>query len=258
MLAFANKVAAALERRYPDRGFLFYAYQATLLPPTEMKVHRNLCPMIAPLNICNVHPMSSACPDRVKMRKVYDGWAKMTGGRFAWYSYTNNGVFVVPGVKMMADEIRYLHARGCFTSFRERMSAPNVGWHMIGWVESKLMWDVNQDVRLLRRQFIEGYYGRLAADHIERVYETVETGLIHSPTALPPRKSGPHPHMTFWPFDKIKPYIQPAIPEIKEAIKLAESEAEPFRGRILRDMKTLLGEAEIVPKRDMNLLTGVE
>jgi hypothetical protein len=245
MLEFVNRVAAALEKRLPGRGFLFYAYMATIEPPAGMKVHPNVRPVIAPIHECNIHPLSSDCPDRVKLRRVVDGWAKMAGA-FGWYPYLNGGVFTTPGVMMIADEMRYVHSRGCFMSFREHTCAPGVGWPLLAWVEAKLMWDVDQDVGRLRREFIEAYYGKPAADSLERAFATIEAGLVASPTALPERYDGPNPHK-FWPFDKLRPYIQPALPDLQAALGLAAAQPEPQRSRILTDTKALLGDLEIVP-----------
>ena len=44
--AFANAVAEALEDSYPNRGFCVLAYQATIEPPMDMKIHRNVVPFI--------------------------------------------------------------------------------------------------------------------------------------------------------------------------------------------------------------------
>ncbi len=246
MLAFANNVAAALESRFPDRGFLFYAYMATIDPPVGMKAHRNVRTVIAPIHECNVHPIASNCPDKVKLRRVYDGWSRIAGD-FGWYPYLNGGVFTTPSAMMIADEMRYVRSRGCFISFREHTCAPGVGWPMIAWMEASLIWDVNQEAGKLRRQFIEGYYGKAAADSLEKVYDKIETGLSNSPMTPQDPSESISTHR-FWPFDKLQPCIAPAIPDIRTAMRLADFEPEPFRSRILKDTKALLGEIEIVPK----------
>src|SRR3990167_7938837 len=118
-LAFVNAVAKANEAKYPDRGYIFYAYMKTLEPPAGMKAHPNVVPMIAPLWQCRIHPISSDCPDSAYLRRVIPGWQKIAG-RIAYYSYTNagDGIFTFPSVIVMAEEMRFLRDSGSIGGFR--------------------------------------------------------------------------------------------------------------------------------------------
>ena len=237
--AFANSVAEALEDRYPNRGFCVLAYQKTIEPPMDMKIHRNVVPFIAPMGHCRVHPIMSDCPNAVSKREIFSGWGKLCG-RFFWYPYLNGGPFTGPGVITMAEEMRFARDQGCQGGFREHTAAPQANWAMLNWMEVKLQWDVDLDPVKLRRQFIEGYYGQTAADALERAYDAVETRLRNM--SKEKRPDGLYRHNDMRP-QYLGPVLKACNKEINEAIEAARGEPnERFRRRIARDMGALLGK----------------
>ena len=191
LLAFANAVAEANEERYPNRGYVFYAYRHTLDAPVGMKAHRNVVPMICPLDNCRLHSLVSGCPDIASKKAAIDGWHKITG-RILYRPYGAAGGFFLPAVLTMAEEMKYLRDHGSMGGFREYGGAPQANWAMLNWMEVKILWDVDQDPKKLRRQFIQGYYGPAAARSIERVYASMETQLRNSPTVPRPESSYGH------------------------------------------------------------------
>jgi len=237
--AFANAVAEALEDRYPNRGFCVLAYQKTIEPPMDMKIHRNVVPFIAPMGHCRVHPITSDCPNAISKRKIFSGWGKLCG-RFFWYPYLNGGPFTGPGVITMAEEMRFAHEHGCQGGFREHTAAPQANWAMLNWMEVKLQWDVDLDPVKLRHQFIEGYYGQAAADAVERAYDAVETRLRNM--AKEKRPDVGYRHNDMRP-QYLGPVLKACSKEINAAIEAAQREPnERFRRRIARDMGALQGK----------------
>ncbi len=249
MLTFANEVATANEKKYPDRGYIFLAYMRTLEPPLGMKAHRNVVPMIAPLWQCRVHPIGSNCPDMVHLRHVYEGWQKIAG-RTAYYDYTTPGPFNFPGPLALAELLRFEHAHGGIGGLREFHFRPRMNWAMMNWVETKLQWDLKRDPVKLRRQFIEGYYGLAAAPAIEKVYDGIERGLragIDERNWPPDDGSGLHAPAApekdpLRGAELLKPIVAHCAGDIDAALRAAQTEPEPFRGRVVRDMATLRGE----------------
>ena len=253
LLAFANAVAKANEKRYPNRGYVFYAYRHTLDPPLGMKAHRNVVPMICPLDECRLHSLHSDCPDIARKRASIQGWHKITG-RILYRPYNSAGMFDLPTVLTMAEEMKFLRDHGSFGGFREYGGAPQANWAMLVWMEVKIMWDVDQDAKKLRRQFIEGYYGPAAADAVERVYASMGKSLRGSSTA-PWSDSGSIGH-NLMIRRYLKPFVDACRADIDAALEIAKGETNPaFRRRIARDMGALLGE--LAPDLK-GLLKGVE
>ena len=238
LLAFANAVAEANEERYPNRGYVFYAYRHTLDAPVGMKAHRNVVPMICPLDNCRLHSLVSGCPDIASKRAAIDGWHKITG-RILYRPYGAAGGFFLPAVLTMAEEMKYLRDHGSMGGFREYGGAPQANWAMLNWMEVQILWDVDQDARKLRRQFIKGYYGSAAANAVERVYASMETQMRASSTA--PRNVPYGHNMMNGTF--LRPLVAKCRGSVDAALEVARGEKDPaFRRRIARDMGALLGE----------------
>ena len=239
-LAFCNAVAEANEELHPTRGYVFYAYQATLDPPLDMKAHHNVLPMLAFMGQCWTHPIDSDCPDCIYKREVLRGWQQVAG-RLAWHPYLSGGAFTGPGVITDTEVRRLTCDCGSIGGFREHTAGPQANWAMLNWMEVKLMWDVDQDAVKLRRQFIEGYYGQPAADAVERVYDKMENGLRTS--SIGPRPESytyGHNHMSL---HFLKPFVDACRDDIDDALDVAQTEGnKDYRRRIARDMGALLGE----------------
>gem|GEM_PF-5180700 len=245
-LAFANRVAEANEALFPNRRYAFYAYMGgSLDPPRGMRAHRNVFPIITPVTLCRTHSILSECPSCTRRREAILGWDKIAD-RLGMYTYLNGGPYCTPALETVAAEIRFLRDHGGFTFRRENTAAPSAGWEMLVWVQAKLLWDADRDVAALRRQFIEGYYGRACADRVEAVFAAMDRGVRNLPvTPLPPdwdKDQNVHPHNAL-PRQKLQPLIDACHADLVAAVELAATEPdEGCRQNVIRDMGILLGK----------------
>ena len=246
LLAFANKVAEANEELFPNRGYAFYAYLGgSFDAPRGMKAHRNVFPIITPMILCRTHPIHSDCPSSIRKREAIKGWQEVAG-RLGAYTYLSGGLYCTPTRETAAEEIKFYRDHGCFSFRRENTAAPSAGWEMLVWVQAKLLWNADQDVAKLRRQFIEGFYGGVCADAVEKVYTAMDRGvrgLPITPTSDQWDKNwDQHPH-NFLPRDKVQPIIDAARPDILAALELSPKEPnEVCRQNVVKDMGIFLGE----------------
>jgi hypothetical protein len=244
-LTFANRVAAGNRAEFPDRGYFMLAYSHTLEPPSDMMADPAIVPIVAPLWQCRIHPISSDCPDCVYMRKVYTEWSRICHGRIGYYPYTTPGPFTFPGPMGLAEEMRFIHKLGGLGYIRENQFTPKVGWAMMNWIDTRLMWNIKLDVAKLRREFIENYYGKLAAKPIERIYIAIEKGAAESVTGKASSYAGGN-GLHEWEngYEAIGATLENCRPDIDKALAIAAGEQEKFKYRIARDMKTLTGEEQ--------------
>ena len=235
---FANRVAEALQDRFPSRGISVLAYMDTLEPPLGLKLHRNVVPWLAFISQCRVHSIHSDCPEAVSKRRIVRAWQQLAG-QFYWYSYLTGGPFHAPAPIAMAEEMRFMHEHGCVGGFREHTAGPQTGWALLNWMEVQLHWDVEQDPRALRRKFLEGYYGPRGTVAAERVYAQLEQGLLRMSMAPAPRR--PYGHNNLAP-PLFGPVAEECRPAIEAALQLARLEPDrTFARRMARDMGNLLG-----------------
>jgi hypothetical protein len=230
-VAFVNIVAEANEALYPNRGYTFLAYDGstTLTPPSSnIVVHPNATPVVAPLFLDRMHSILSNHPDAVYLREAIDGWSNISQ-QITYRPYMTDGPLTLPGALTLADETKYLHDHGNIGGFREHQYLPSVGWALMNWMEVQLMWDADQDPRQLRRQFMDGYYGPGSGATADQVFEVVETNLRN--TIIPG-----DPSVQVSSRDYLKPIIEPALPQIGLALREAQSELAVQRQRLERDM----------------------
>ncbi len=244
-LTFSSRVAAANKALFPDRGYFMLAYSHTLEPPSDMMADPAIVPIVAPLWQCRLHSLMSNCPDCVYMRKVYKEWSRICHGRIGYYPYTTPGPFTFPGPMALAEEMRFIHKLGGLGYIRENQFTPKVGWAMMNYIDTRLLWNTKLDVAKLRREFIKGYYGKLAARPIERIYIAIEKGAADSITGKPsPYDSGNGLHEWKDGYEAIGATLEKCKPDIDKALAAATNEQEKFKYRITRDMKTLTGEEQ--------------
>ena len=222
---FANRVAEALQDRFPSRGISVLAYMDTLEPPLGLKLHRNVVPWLAFISQCRVHSIHSDCPEAVSKRRIVRAWQQLAG-QFYWYSYLTGGPFHAPAPMAMAEEMRFMHEHGCVGGFREHTAGPQTGWALLNWMEVQLHRDVEQDPRALRRKFLEGYYGPRGTVAAEWVYAQLEQGLLRMPTAPTPGRPYGHnnlapPFLARWPSNADRPSRRPCSWPVSNRIALS-------------------------------------
>ncbi len=181
MLLFCNRVVEALAPTHPGLGacFLAYSYSATMEPPSGLRAHERVVPLVAPLGACPVHgPAEGRCPDHGEVGRIYEGW-KQVAAKVTTYPYLYANILPLPTPRVVAAEIRYYHDLGLFGVQREHM-ARGFGWELSYWLEWQLLWDAEMDVPELRRVFMDGWYGA-AAPAMQRIYDRVEAAVASAP-----------------------------------------------------------------------------
>ena len=159
---FMNRVAAGLEKPYPDKEIVGIAYSDVRHPP-KFPLHRNVVPWL-------VFKISDT---RIDRRLDEEGehnllwqWSRLTK-RIGHHDWAHGKGFYIPRIysSMMARiygqakdlglHIKYIHAEGY----------PN--WGLDGpklYIMSRIWWDPSQDVNALLRQFCDDMFGEASAE----------------------------------------------------------------------------------------------
>ncbi len=156
---FLNAVAGGLEKEFPDRKLIAYAYLDTIDPPTKTRLHPNVIMMIAPLDSPDeMHPAMDA---------IARGWREMGAKELYWYGY----ILTRPPVPRLMGEwfrnYRKLNIDGVYLEF-----APNVGAYsaLNAWMQAKLMWNPDADVSELVDQYCTGLFGAEVGNLMRRFF----------------------------------------------------------------------------------------
>jgi len=176
---FVNEIAVEVYREFPDRWLLTNGYANRVRPPEGLD---GLCPNIgiqsAMIASCVFHPIGDpTCWQRQLYEQVLDRWTDDLRCVFIYDYDPGKGLegLPFPMLHNLEPDMRYFKRRGVWGFWTEA----NNSWmitHLNYYVRAKLMWDTEQSVANLVRDYCERFYGR-AADPVERYMWTLETAV---------------------------------------------------------------------------------
>ena len=160
LIHFLNKLAA----RFPDKEFSTLAYLFTMHPPKHVKPLPNVNIMLCDIDCKREVPLTDNVSGQDFM-KAMEGWSKISNNIFVWDYGINFDCYLSPfpnfpilqkNMKLFKDHHVTMHFSqiagskcGTFTEMRS-------------YIVSKLMWNPDQDVDVLMKKFMKGYYGAAA------------------------------------------------------------------------------------------------
>ncbi len=196
---FVNAVAKGLEKEFPDRKLITYAYLDYMDPPTQTRVHPNVIIMIAPLRSPDeLHPA---------LDEIVRGWQRMGAKNLYWYGY----VLTRPPIPHLMGEwfrnYKRLGIAGVYLEFTPGVGAFSA---LNRWLSSKLMWDPGADVGKLIDEFCMQLFGP---------------------------EIGPLMRRFFVAWDVNPPFAQEDIPRLLSAAETMAGDPESVLGRRVRLFK---------------------
>lgn len=173
---FANAVAREVYKEFPDRWLWTNGYANRVRPPEGVgPLSPNLGIQSAMIDSCTLHQIDDPhCWQRQVYKTVLDRWTRDLGCVFI-YDYDPGKSLEnlpYPNLHTLSNDMRYYKDRGVWGFWTEG----NNNWmvtHLNYYVRSKLMWDIEADVKALVRDYCENFYGD-AAHPIEQYIWTLE------------------------------------------------------------------------------------
>ena len=177
LIHFLNKLAP----RFPDKEFSTLAYLFTMHPPKQVKPLPNVNIMLCDIDCRREVPLTDNASGQDFMRAM-EGWSKISDNIFVWDYGINFDCYLSPfpnfpilqkNMQLFKDHHVTMHFSqiagskcGTFTEMR-------------AYIVSKLMWNTQQDVDSLMKQFMQGYYGA-AAPYLYQYEKLLEGALLGS------------------------------------------------------------------------------
>ncbi len=197
MIHFVNQVAEAVEKEFPDVWIETLAYQYTRHPPKTLKPRHNVVPRLCTIECDFSKPLDvSTFEQNQKFVEDIKGWSAITDKLYVWDYTTNFGHYLSPHpnfncLQGNAQFFRDNHVVGLFE--QGAYQAPHAEFaELRAWILAKLLWNPDQDVEPLYRDFFEGYYGPAARpirqyfDELQALVEPDENVLrIWNPPTAP-------------------------------------------------------------------------
>ena len=184
LIAFVNRVAAAVDEAYPGRQVETLAYQNSQTPPTGLTVADNVVVRLCPISCCVLHDMDDpSCPANAKFDKDLSGWSAVTNNIYIW-DYSTNFQYIYalyPNITTLQARYKYFRDHNAVSIFENGCgeNVPPGEFHELRtYLVLKLLWDPDTDIDRHISEFCEAYYGAAAPDVIEfiRTFETQVKG----------------------------------------------------------------------------------
>ena len=232
-LRFANEVAEAVEKEFPNVRIDTFAYQFTRKAPTKTRARHNVVVRVCDISCDFARPLTDPLPPReATFVKDLQDWKRVAGGNlFIWDYLANFQGYMLPhpNISVMAPNIRLFAANGAVGVFEQGDALCSAGSFatLRHYVVSHLLWNPDDDENRLMDEFIEGYYGKSAAPILKKFIGVVDNAPRKTKRIV---KCG-HKNASFMSAaDKLE-----AAKLMDDAVAAAEKDGEEFASRVRRE-----------------------
>ena len=183
---FLNELARFMQKQYPGKRILTFAYFFTEIPPA--------CPVEPNIDIsfCPIFKNSKRTVDAPQNKKTLDkfqAWMKVTPN-LTWREYYGlTGVFPRPVDSIALADLAYVNTYGVKRTYSEmygEIDGPEIKgvkiWDLNGmyyWVLAQSAWDPARSAEELRNEYLTRVYGEAAPD-VKEFYGIIEKGWLKS------------------------------------------------------------------------------
>jgi hypothetical protein len=182
---FANAVAKEVYKDFPDKWILTNGYANRMSFPEGIgPLSPNLGIQSANIAACTLHPMGDPkCWQRQLYRELLDRWTENLDCVFIYDYDPGKGIdgMPFPALHNLKRDFPYFKSRGVWGFWTEA----NNSWmvtHLNYYIRAKLMWNADEDVDALVRDYCEKFYGAAAGpveEYIMTLENAVEETTIH-------------------------------------------------------------------------------
>jgi hypothetical protein len=187
VLHLVNRVAAAVEREFPNQFVETLAYQWTRKAPKTMRPRPNVIVRLCSIECCFSHSLES-CDSEAnrKFREDAAAWAKVADRLWVWDYVTDfrNYLLPFPNQRIRNDNIRFFvrhNVKGIFE--QDTYDTPHSELAQLGgYLTAKFLWNPDYDEQTALSEFLAGYYGRAAGPirtYIDTLHDRAEQENIH-------------------------------------------------------------------------------
>ena len=186
-MTFYNKVAVILQQRAPQSkahiGFL--AYSNITLPPIRVNhAEKSLVAYLAPIDFDPIHSMDDprSAPRR-ELKEIMYRWSKIMDGRVVIYDYDQSMLvwrdIPNPSHQAFSKDIQHYRKAGILGVDTESRGATATTFLNL-YMRGQLMWNPDQDVEALLKEFYPKFYGPAAEpmeDYWSAIYQAWDSTL---------------------------------------------------------------------------------
>ncbi len=200
VLQLVNRVAAAVEKEFPNQAVETLAYQWTRKAPKTIRPRPNVIVRLCSIECCFSHSLAK-CDSQANRRFRADAaaWAKVGNRLWVWDYVTDFRHYLLPfpNQRVRNDNIRFFvhhNVKGIFEQDTYNSSHSELA-QLGGYITAKFLWNPDYDEETAIGEFLAGYYGRAAGPirtYIDLLHDRAAQKNIHVNIWAPPES----PHLT--------------------------------------------------------------
>ena len=171
LLVLLNKVAAAVEKEFPDVLVESLAYQYTRQPSKTIKPRDNVLIRLCTIECSYIQPLDGE--QNHKFAADIAGWSKLAKHLFLWDYTTNYNDYLGPhpNLRVLVPNVRYFVEHGAIGLFEE--GEGDDFCELKNWLLMRVMWEPRLDGEPLIDEFVRGYYGEALAPLIKQYWDVL-------------------------------------------------------------------------------------
>lgn len=189
MITFVNKIAEAIEFEYPDKFIHTFAYQYTRKAPKYVKPAKNVivrlctieCCFSHPLETCNVEAIKKGVESKTTFMDDLREWSEICDNLFIWDYATNfaNYLMPFPNLHVLQPNLqlyRKYGVKGVMIQGNFSHGGGGVMAELEAYVQAKLLWNPDIDVKNVINEFLVGYFGQASVPisrYLDMMHEAV-------------------------------------------------------------------------------------
>ena len=162
MVWFVNQVADALKDEFPDKYVGTFAYRYTRHAPTGIVPRDNVVIRLCSIECCLLHDFEGCEMNQPFMKDLQD-WSAIAKNLYIWDYATDFSYYCLPvaNLRLLQPKIKDFcdhNAMGMLEQGDYQTRTCELK-ELRAYLVSKLLWDPDEDVEAIIREFTDGYYG---------------------------------------------------------------------------------------------------
>ena len=229
ILAFANKIAKAVEKKYPDTKVVTFAYTYSRKAPKGIVPRENVWIELCSIECDFAHPLET--DTEYGFTQDFAEWGKITD-RITIWDYTTcfkNYQIPYPNFGVLAKNIGFFKRNGAIGLFEQSDQTNTAGdfVRLRNWYLYKLMWNPALDPSALLDEFLRGYYAPEVAPLLREYLDAQTAAAERTNFALSCYYTDTLTWMDCGTFGKMRSAMKRAL---EKARKLEKAAPEKYRG----------------------------
>ena len=162
MVWFVNQVADALKDEFPDKYVGTFAYRYTRHAPTGIVPRDNVVIRLCSIECCLLHDFEGCEMNQPFMKDLQD-WSAIAKNLYIWDYATDFSYYCLPvaNLRLLQPKIKDFcdhNAMGMLEQGDYQTRTCELK-ELRAYLVSKLLWNPDEDVEAIIREFTDGYYG---------------------------------------------------------------------------------------------------